>query len=150
MARFDGAARITGEPVAAATAETLVQIVAVANHRVALTGYGVGSRGTSNTEAPGVIDLIRQTSAGTSSALTTRAKQATLSETLLTTALEDFTVEPTDGGDIPRTHTLHPQAAFDIRDAFSREIILGGSERFGIRADFADAQVLDAYMDFEE
>ena len=42
------------------------------------------------------------------------------------------------------------QAAFDIRDAFSREIIIGGLGRLAIRALFAQAQTLDAYMDFEE
>lgn len=149
MARFQGAGRVTETAVAAATAETLIQLVAVANHRVALLGYGVGGTGTSNTEEPGNIDIMRQTDAGTSSALTLVKNDDSIGETLLTTGLQLFTVEPTPG-DLLRSHTLHPQAAMDIRDAFSREIIMGGGDRLGVRATFADAQDLDGYMDFEE
>jgi len=149
MARLEGSGRITAQAVAAATVETLIQLLSVANHRVALLGYGIGGEGTSNTEAPGVIDILRQSTAGTASALTLRKLQATISETLLTTAQYIFTAEPTPG-DILRTHTVHPQAALDIRDAFSREIIMGGAERLAMRATYAQAQDLDAYMDFEE
>lgn len=149
MARFLGAGRITETAVAAATAETLIQLVAAANHRAALVGYGVGGTGTSNTEEPGNIDILRQADAGTSSALTLVKLDDSIAETLLTTGLQLFTVEPTPG-DLLRSNTLHPQASMDIRDAFSREIIIGGSDRLGLRATFADAQALDAYMDFEE
>ena len=148
MARLEGSARPASEAVAAATVETLIQLLTVANHIAALLGYGVGSAGTSNTQAPGVVDILRQTTAGTGVALTLRKLQ-TQTETLLTTALDSFTAEPT-AGDLLRTHTLHPQAAFDIRDAFSREITIGGAGRLALRANFADAQTLDAYMDFEE
>lgn len=149
MARLEGSGRVTGVAVAAATIETLIQLVAVANHRVALLGYGIGGEGTSNTETPGIIDILRQTTAGTSGALTLNKLQDTITETLLTTGLELFTVEPTAGA-ILRTHTVHPQAALDIRDAFSREIIIGGTGRLGMRANYQQAQNVDAYMDFEE
>lgn len=149
MARLEGSARISGQAVAAATIETLIQLLSVANHRVAVLGYGLGGRGTSNTEEPGVVEIVRQTTAGTASALLARRLQDTLTETILTTAQEIFTAEPTPG-DLLRIHTLHPQAAFDIRDAFSREIIIGGAGRVGFRVTFAQAQTLDAYIDFEE
>jgi len=149
MARFQGSGRITETAVAAATVETLIQLLAAANHRVALLGYGVGGTGTSNTEEPGNIDILRQTTAGTASALTLVKLDDSVAETLLTTGQYLFTVEPA-AGDVLRSHTLHPQAAMDIRDAFSREIIMGGADRIGIRATFADAQNLDAYLDFEE
>ena len=149
MARLEGAGRVSGQAVGAATIETIIQLLTVANHRVALLGYGMGGAGTSNTEQPGIIDILRQSTAGTASALTLVKLQDTLTETLLTTGQEIFTVEPTPG-DILRTHTLHPQAAFDIRDAFSREIIIGTAGRLAIRALYAQAQTLDAYMDFEE
>ncbi len=149
MARLEGSARIASEAVSAATVETLIQLLTVANHRAALLGYGVGGSGTSNTQQPGIIDILRQTTLGTGSALTLRRLQDTIAEALLTTAVSQYTVEPTPG-DLLRSHTLHPQAAFDIRDAFSREIIIGGAGRLAIRADFADAQTLEAYMDFEE
>ncbi len=149
MARLEGAGRINSQAMVAATVQTLIQLLAVANHRVALLGYGIGGEGTSNTEVPGVIDILRQSTAGTASALTLVKLQETISETLLTTGQEDVTVEPTPG-DILRTHTVHPQAALDIRDAFSREIIMGGAGRLAMRAEYTQAQTVDAYMDFEE
>ncbi len=149
MARLEGSGVVSANPVAAATVETIIQLLAVANHRVALLGYGMGGAGISNTEEPGIVDILRQSDAGTASALTLVKLQATLTETLLTTGQDTFTVEPASG-DVLRTHTLHPQAAFDIRDAFSREIIIGTAGRLAIRALFAQAQTLDAYMDFEE
>lgn len=149
MARLEGSARTTGQAVAAATVETIIQLVAATNYRVAILGYGLGGRGTSNTEEPGVIELLRQTTAGTSAALTPRRLQDTITEALQTTARDTITVEPT-AGDLLRVHTVHPQAALDIRDAFSREIIIGTAGRVGLRATYAQAQTLDAYMDFEE
>jgi hypothetical protein len=149
MARLLGSARSTGISLGAATVETCIQLVAATNHRVALVGYGIGGRGTSNTDTPGVIDILRQTTAGTASALTVYKLDDSIADSLVTTAQETFTAEPT-AGDILRTHTVHPQAALDVRDAYSREIIIGGSDRLGLRATYAQAQTVDAYMDFEE
>ncbi len=149
MARLEGAGRVSGQAVAAATVETIIQLLTVANHRAALLGYGCGAAGISNTEQPGIIDILRQSDLGTASVLALVKLQDTITETLLMTATSIYTVEPTPA-DILRTHTLHPQAAFDIRDAFSREIVIGGAGRLAIRALYAQAQTLDAYMDFEE
>lgn len=149
MSRLEGSARVAGVAVAAGVVETLIQLLTVANHRAALLGYGIGGEGTSNTETPGVIDILRQSTLGTGSVLTPRKLQDTISETLLMTATNLYTAEPTPG-DLLRTHTVHPQAALDIRDAFSREIILGGAGRLAIRANYAQAQTLDSYLDFEE
>lgn len=149
MARLDGSGQVEGQAVAAATVETLIQLLTVANHRAALTGYGLGSRGTSNTEAPGTINILRQTSAGTAGVLTLNKTQDTISETLLTTGRSVFTVEPTPGS-ILYSNSLHPQASFDIKDAFGREFIIGGAGRMGIRASFVDVQTLDTYLLFEE
>ena len=149
MARFTGSAANAAQTLVGATAKTLIQLVSAANHIVAVTGYGVGGRGVSNTQAPGLIELVRQSTAGTSVALATRKKQNSRTETLQTTALDTITVEPTTG-DILRTHTLHPQTDLEIRDGFGNEEELGGATRLGMRATFDDAQSLAAYLDFEE
>lgn len=149
MARFQGAAAIAGNAVAAATVETLIQLLAAANHRVALLGYNLGGNGTSNTEGPGLIQIVRQTTAGTASALTLVKGDDSIAESLLTTGQELFTAEPTLG-DILRPHTVHPQASISIMDSFSREYIMGGGDRIAMRANYPEAQTLDAGMDFEE
>ena len=149
MARLQGSAVIQGEALAAATAETVIQLVAAANHRVVLVGYGSGTRGTSNTETPGQVDILRQTTAGTASALTLVKADDSIADSLLTTAQQDFTAEPTSG-DVLRRHSVHPQAGIDIRDAYSRELILGGGDRIGMRLTYAQVQTADCYLDFEE
>jgi len=149
MARNLGSLEGGAIVVAAATAETLLQIVAPTNIRVVLIGYGIGGTGTSNTETPGIVNVQRQTSAGTSSAQTPLQLQDTITEALQSTGRDLFTVEPSLG-DLLRRHTVHPQAALDLRDSFSREIILGSAGRLGISVTYAQAQTLEAYMDFEE
>jgi len=149
MARFQASAVITGEALAAATIETLIQLVAATNHRIAILAYGIFTRGTSNTETPGQLDIQRQSTAGTSASLTLVKDDDSIAESLVTTALQDFTAEPTSG-DLLRRHNAHPQAGFDIRDAYSRELITGGSDRAGFRATFAQVQTADAYVDLEE
>jgi hypothetical protein len=148
MARFTGSASSVATAMVAATAKTLIQLVSVANHIVAVTGYGVSGHGVSNTQEPGLIELLTQTTAGTASALTPR-KKSKRAETLLTTAQEDFTVEPTTT-EVLRVHTLHPQATLDVRDGFMQELEIGGAGRLGMRATFADTQSIDSYLDFEE
>ena len=149
MARFPGSAVIVGEALAAATQETVIQLIGATNHRVVITGYGSGTRGTSNTDTPGQVDIQRQTTAGTSSALTLVKVDDSIAESLVTTALQDFTAEPTST-DLLRRHNVHPQAGIDIRDAYSRELILGGGDRLGMRLTYAQAQTADCYIDFEE
>ncbi len=149
MARNSGSVEGGAIAVAAGVRETLLQLVAPTNIRVVLVGYGIGGTGISNTETPGVVTVQRQTSAGTSSALAPLQLQDTITEALQTTARDLFTVEPTLG-DLLRRHTIHPQAALDLRDPFSREIIIGSAGRLGISVDYAQAQAVEAYMDFEE
>lgn len=149
MARFGASSRIAATAVAAATAETILQLVAAANHRVVLSGYNMNGLGTSNTESPGEWELQRQTSAGTSSAGTVTKDDDSIADTLLTTALELFTVEPTLG-DFLRSHTVHPQTSLNIKEQFSREKIIGGGDRMGLRAEYVEAQSVSVSMDFEE
>lgn len=149
MARLEGSGQVEGQAVVGGAVETLIQLLSVANHRVALTGYGLGGHGTSNVQEPGTINLLRQTTGGTAGVLTLNRTQDTISEALLTTGRSVFTVEPTPGA-ILYTNSLHPQASFDIKDAFSRELIIGGAGRLAIRALFIDAQTLDTYLAFEE
>lgn len=154
MARTFGHGRVVGNALAAATAETVIQLVPAVNHRIALIGYGLGSRGTSNTQAPGQVDIVRQAEAGTASPLTLTKDGGEDAATLDITGQQTFTAEPATTTP-QRTHGLHPQAAFDIRDAYSHEITAGGaaqsgSFRLGIRATFPDVQTVEAYLQFEE
>ncbi len=149
MARFGGIGRVEDEALAAATEETLIQLISATNQRVVLDGYGLGGKGTSNTEAPGVVEIKRQLNAGTGAALTLVQKDESIADTLTTTAQQGFSSEPSIG-DVLIGHTVHPQSGLDIRDSFSREIIMGGGNRLGLVATFANAVNAEAYVSFEE
>lgn len=149
MARFGGQSRAAAVAIAAGVAETILQLIAAANHRVALTSYNMNGSGISNTEQPGEWDLIRQTTGGTSSAGTVTQEDDSIAETLLTTSLITFTVEPTST-DIVRSHTVHPQTSLNLKEQFSREKIIGGGDRMGLRADYVQAQNVGVSLDFEE
>ncbi len=149
MSRFGGQSRVAVVAVAAGVLETILQLVAAANHRVVLTGYNMNGQGISNTETPGLWDLIRQTTAGTSSAGTVTKEDDSIADTLLTTALDSFTVEPTKG-DFCRSHTVHPQTSLNLKEQFSREKIIGGGDRLALQATYAQAQSVGVSMDFEE
>ena len=149
MARFGGQSRVPSVAVAAGVAETILQLVASANQRDVLTGYNMNGEGVSNTETPGLWDLMRQTTAGTSAAGTVTQEDDSIAETLLTTSRITFTVEPT-AGDLARLHTVHPQTSLYVKEQFSREKIIGGGDRMGLRANYAQAQNVGVSMDFEE
>ena len=149
MSRFGGQSQAMTVAIAAATLETILQLVAAANHRVILTGYSMNGEGISNTQNPGIWDLIRQTTAGTSSAGTVTKEDDSIAETLLTTSLDTFTVEPTKG-DFCRSHTVHPQTSLQLKEQFSREKIIGGGDRLALQAQYTQAQNVGVSMDFEE
>lgn len=94
----------------AATAKTVLQIVAASNHRVTNLFFLVSLEGTSATDAPAQIRILKQTTAGTSSALTLVKDCDTDDETLQTTAIHTATVEPT-ASDVKVTEFVHPQTA---------------------------------------
>ncbi len=149
MARLLGSATSKATAMVGGAAKTIIQMVAPAQQIVAITGYGIGGRGVSNTQEPGLVELVVQTDAGTASALPTRHKKTSQPETIQTAAQEDFTIEPTTTDDL-RAHTVHPQTDLEIRDGFAAEIEIGGGDRVAMRGEWADNQTVDAYIDFEE
>jgi hypothetical protein len=120
------------EPLAAATAETVLQVVAASNHPIAIKSLDVTFDGTSATAEPVVVLLVRQTGAGTSSAATPREETA-FGVTLQTTARIDFSVEPSSDDAILRRWNVHPQAGVMEKFGPDDEIILGSAARLGIK-----------------
>src|SRR5205085_9677055 len=53
---------------AIANGKTLLQVVAAAGHRVRVQGRGITIKGTSATDPPVLVQLVRQTTAGTMTA----------------------------------------------------------------------------------
>jgi len=149
MAAFQGVASITEDALVAATIETLIQLVAAANHRVKVLGWGIFFDGVSTTAEPVEVVLARQTTAGTASALTLVKMDDSIADTLLTTAQQDFTVEPTTT-DVLAVVEVHPQQGYQIMYALGQEPIIGGGDRLGLRATAPAAVNARAVIYFEE
>jgi len=131
MAAFIGQAVTAEIALTAATAKTVLQVIAPTNHRVKILSYGVSFDGTSSSAEPVQVRLIRQTTAGTMTSLTPTKRDNSLSETLLVTAQHTATAEPT-AGDLLDAMEVHPQGGYEFICPQGQEFIIGGGGRVGI------------------
>lgn len=129
------------EALGAATAETVLQIVAAANHRVKITEYTVSFKGTSATDTPAFVQIRKQTTAGTSSAGTIVKEDSSVDETLQTATRIDFTAEPTQS-DIIDEFEVHPQTGCKVFLPLGQEILVAGGGRVGWTITAAQAQTV--------
>lgn len=149
MAAFQGQAATAEIALTAATAKTVLQLVAAANHRVKILGWGVFFDGTSTTAEPVQVRLLRQTTAGTMTALTPTKRDDSIADTLLTTAQHTATAEPT-AGDLIEAIEVHPQQGYQVLYPLGVEPIIGGGDRVGIECTAPAAVNVRAVALFEE
>jgi hypothetical protein len=134
--------------LSAATAKTVIQIIAPSNHRVIVKEWGVFFDGVEPLEQPVQVELAKQSTAGTMSSLTP-AKITPGSETLQTTASHTATVEPTESA-VLDTVEVHPQSGYEKIMPLGEEIIVAGGERLGIVCTAPAAVNVRAKIKFEE
>lgn len=149
MAAFQGIAQTPEVALTAETAETVLQLAAPSNHRVKVLRWAVFFDGTSGSAAPVEVILVRQTTAGTMTALTPKKLDDSLSETLQTSAQHTATAEPT-ATDVVDMIEVHPQSGFEIIFPLGQEVIIGGGDRLGIKCTAPAAVNVRAKMVFEE
>ncbi len=149
MAAFQGQAATAEIALTAATAKTVLQLVAAANHRVRLLSFGIFFDGTSTTAEPVQVRLLRQTTAGTMSALTPTKRDDSIADTLLTTAQHTATAEPT-AGDVLEAIEVHPQQGYQCFYPMGAEVIIGGGDRLGLEVTAPAAVNCRALFVFEE
>jgi len=138
------------DQIATGTAKkTLLQLVAAANHRVLVGEISVSFKGTTNTDAPILVEVARQSDAGTMSALTPAKNNVDDAETLQTTAQHTATAEPTET-DVVMAREVHPQGGFDWMAPFGKEIVVSGGDRLGIAVTAGVDVNAVASMRFEE
>lgn len=128
---------VTAEIATGTSAKTLAQIVAAAQQRVLIKEIAVSFKGTSNTNAPIIVELLRQTDAGTMSALTLVKRNADDGETLQTTANHTATAEPA-GTTAIWAWEIHPQQGVHWQAPFGGEFIINGGDRLGVRVTAAN------------
>jgi len=117
----------------AATAKTVLQILAPTNQRVRITSFGIFFDGSVPNAEPVVVKLVRQTSAGSGMTAVTLVKTGPIagSETIQTQATHTATSEPTTT-DILDIFEIHPQAGVEKLFPLGREIIIAGGTRLGL------------------
>lgn len=149
MARLNASIQTAEIALTAATAKTVIQLVSPSNHRVAITSWGVFFDGTSVTAEPVQVRVLRQTSAGTMSALTPVAMDGSVGETIQSTAQHTATVEPS-AGNILLSIEVHPQQGFKEFFPLGQEIILQTASRVGIECTAPAGVNVRAQITFEE
>jgi len=130
--------------------KTLLQLVAAANQRVLIKEISISFAGISATAAPVHVQVHRQSSAGTMSALTPKKMNTGDNETLQTTAQHTATVEPTTGDEVIGEQ-VHPQGGGFLWQAPpGGEIVVLGGERLGICVTAGATVNVKCRMVFEE
>ncbi len=149
MADLQGIVNTAEIALVSATLKTVIQLTTPANHRIKILGWGVYFDGTTSAAEPVVVSLVRQTSTGTMTPVTPVKRDPSVSETILTTAAINASVEPTTT-DIIESKEVHPQSGYEKIYPFSQEIIIGGSGRVGIICTAPNTVNVIGYVMFEE
>lgn len=140
---------VAGEALAAAAVETLIQGVASSSKGVELVRWAVSFNGSSVSEQPVRVDLLRVSSAGTSSAFAPIKLDPT-SDSALMTARTSHTAEPTPG-DVIETHYVTPAGGLlYIQYAPDERVKVPASTRLGIRVLSPSAVNASALLIFNE
>lgn len=125
-------ARVSGVSLSAAATKTLAQLVTTTNQSCAVRGWGISFNGTDATKEPILVDVLRQTTAGTSSALTI-VEATTSNKNPVTTALQTFTVEPTASDVLWSMYFTPVGGGGDFILYPGEEFVVEASSRIGIR-----------------
>lgn len=133
----------------AATAKTVLHLLAGTSVRSAIQAVTVSFDGVSNTNAPVLIRLLRQTTAPTGTTRNPLQKDDDISTSLLVTGLENVSVEPTDS-DVLYTWHVHPQAGVQLPLPLPGEIIIPTAARLGLKMTADDAVNCLATIEGEE
>jgi len=132
-----------------AVAKTLLQGIAAANHAMELAEVSIGFHGILNTLEPILVELVRQSDGGTSSAATPVKGDDSVADTLDMTGRHTCTAEPT-GSDVVRAWSVHPQAGLIYPANPKAPIMVGAGDRLGLRVTAAATVKADATMIFVE
>jgi hypothetical protein len=128
MARFS----FTDVVAVSTSTKTLLQLLAATNHTVKIQRIMISGNSNDPTETPVRFDVLRQTSAGTSSAAA-GSKLDSGGDTLDVTAVKTVTSEPSDSGDVILSRHVHPISGAEIVFPPGREIVIKAAERVGVR-----------------
>ena len=142
------AAAVTAEISTGTAAKTLVQVVAPAAQRLKLRKWGVTFDGVASDAAPIEVRLLRQSTAGTMSALSPVAVSPA-GATVRATAQHTATAEPT-AGDVLAAVEVHPQSGYVEVMPPDLSVEVAESGRVAIEVTAAAAVNARAFLWWEE
>ena len=141
---------VCAELLSTTSTKTIIQLVAPTNQRLKILQWGISFKGTTTGDAPIKVDLVEQSTAGTSSALTCYREPDGGAETVQGAAREAVTVEPTLVA-VLESHEVHPQGgSFDWVAPQNGPIMMAGGKRIGIRVTAGVSVNTVAYFRYEE
>lgn len=135
--------------LSAATAKTVLQIIAPTNQRVLIRSLRVTFAGTNPVAAPATVRVLRQTTAGTVTSLTLVKDNNSDDETIQSTAGYNATAEPT-ASDVLETYRCHTQSGLIIDFPWNSPLIAKGGSRIGIEITSAEAVTCNICAKCEE
>lgn len=125
-------------------AKTILQVVAATNQRLKIKKIGVTIQGIAATDVPHLTRILRQTTAGTMTALTPKKVNNADTESLQVTAQHTATAEPT-AGDVLISEHIHPQGGREWAFGPGEELIVPGGGRLGVEIT-GNAATYDCYV----
>lgn len=137
--------------LSAATAKTVLQLVTPATTRAKITSFSVSFNSVTATDAPAVVDLIRQTTAGTGGDAETPAALDPDAPSALCSGLSDIdSSEPTAGVVLWTGYVTPVGGLFVLNFAEGEEPVIDVSGRVGIRINSPEANDTIATLTFVE
>lgn len=149
MAALNGIIAQTG--IATGTAlKTILQLAAGTNQRVRIKEIAISFHGTVNTNEPILVQLRRQSTAGTMTGLTPKPTDEDVPTTFRSTGQHTATVEPTDVSNAGFAMAVHPQSGIVYQFARGDEIIIKAGGFLGLVTTAPAGVNCDAHIRFEE
>ena len=137
------------QSLVAATAKTLIQLVTGATRKIWVSEVAIGFKSVTATDVGVLVQVVRQSTAGTASAVTP-APVVEGHPAAISTAQEIFTVEPTSGV-VVREWEITPiggQLVYQL--PLGTEIEMAVSARLGLLVTAPQNQSARAYITFNE
>lgn len=140
----------TADVATGTAAKTIIQIKAGSTKRCKLVEWGISFEGTTSTDPPVDVRLLRQTTDGTAGSALTPVEWDEGGEAALFTSGMNFSAEPA-AGDVLAVYQVTPNGGLlVIQYPFGREITLATSGRVGIECTTGVTVDARAYMVVEE
>ena len=149
MARLRFSFATTAEIACTTSPKTLLHLLAPANQRVAIRGFGVAFDSISSTAGGAEVQLCIQSSSGTFTGGTPTRDLRGTSEAIQTSGSFAASAEPSVS-DVIRSYNINPMTGYERAFAEDEEIELAGGTRIGLLVRASSAVNAHAFFLAEE